>query len=397
MRVRRTGVVLAAALLASVGAAGPAAAQPAAPGGCAASWRTLDAPAAPLRNGEFTGVGALSARDVRIAGFTFYGRDIRPWQTRWDGRQVAEGNTVATLPDVETWQPIVDYASADEGWALNSATDWQNAEHWHDGRWTMLPTAVPQDPEHSSLMLQSISSVGTDDAWAVGGTYEAGPGVLGNTSSLGALIEHWDGSSWRIVPNPVADEPDAVLRSVDARSATDVWAVGLRITDGDYRALIEHYDGAGWSVVTPPADNGRSGMRAVDVAPDGTVVAVGSQLMPGTETDAVALVDVFDGTSWHRADLPDFGNGRLDAVYTAGAGSIWALFTVPDGTHTFVRWDGTSWTTLEAPGPRGVGLGYYLAAIDGTGPNDVWAVGQVLNVPTMVQTPYVAHLSCGGK
>jgi hypothetical protein len=97
-------------------------------------------------------------------------------------------------------------------------------------------------------------------------------------------------------------------------------------------------------------------------------------------------------------DLPDLGNGRMNAVYAANASSVWALVEVPDGVHTFAHWDGSAWTMVEAPGPKGVGLRYYYTAIDGTGPNDVWAVGSVADTSVLnLVDPQVAHLSCGGK
>src|SRR5205823_7288175 len=58
-------------------------------------------------------------------------------------------------------------------------------------------------------------------------------------------------SSWRVVPTPqVAGELQGVF-DVTVRSPNDVWAVG-RHHDGYLRTLVEHWDGSSWHVVPSP-------------------------------------------------------------------------------------------------------------------------------------------------
>lgn len=397
MRISRTRTALAVtALLATVGAAAPAAASPARPAGCSPTWKLVDAPAAPGTKGYLSGVSALSARDVRFTGQAVQ-RAYTPWLTRWDGKSFTDPTSMATLPRTDLPGPTVSYASANDGWALAASREWSTAERWHDGRWTMTPTVVPTDPEHTSLALSGIAAVSADEAWAVGGTYKAGGGIVGNTIPLGALIEHWDGQEWQMVPSPLDDQEGAALRAVAARSATDIWAVGLR-ADGDAAApLIEHYDGTSWTLASPAPSNGSSGFRAVGVGTDGSVFAVGSQMLPGTTSAAAPLVERWDGTAWRAEQLPDLGNGRVDSVYAASADNAWAIVEVPDGAHTFLHWDGSSWTAIEAPGPKELGLRYFFSGIDGVSGSDVWAAGVVTNETTLSSKTIVAHLSCGRK
>ena len=74
------------------------------------------------------------------------------------------------------------------------------------------------------------------DVWAVG-----------ESSARGALILHFDGTSWSVVPNdpPIAD---SALLAVVPVGPQDVWAVGYA-GDG---TLTERWDGSTWSVVTSP-------------------------------------------------------------------------------------------------------------------------------------------------
>jgi hypothetical protein len=66
------------------------------------------------------------------------------------------------------------------------------------------------------------------------------------------LIEHWNGAAWSIVPSPNSGSTDNdTLVGVVAISASDAWAVGTIITSGSNagQVLIEHWDGSSWSIV----------------------------------------------------------------------------------------------------------------------------------------------------
>jgi hypothetical protein len=70
---------------------------------------------------------------------------------------------------------------------------------------------------------------------------------------------------------------------------------------------------------------------------------------------------------------------------------------VPSGVNHFLHFDGRSWTTVPVPGPRAIGLRYFYQGIDGTGPDDIWASGLVVHLPTLRVTPQIAHYSCGRR
>ena len=80
--------------------------------------------------------------------------------------------------------------------------------------------------------------------WAVGEDVGAGTAVGGST-----LIEHWNGTTWSIVPSPT---PGAYpeLSGVVGRSASDVYAVGTNlpsVNGGPEQALILRWNGTAWS------------------------------------------------------------------------------------------------------------------------------------------------------
>jgi hypothetical protein len=92
------------------------------------------------------------------------------------------------------------------------------------------------------------------------------------------VVDHWDGTSWSIVPSPNPNEKIPIhgnrLNGIAAISANDIWAVGTN----EHSTLTEHWDGMSWRVVNSPnpgsVGNGLAGVTALS---DGTVTAVGSQ------------------------------------------------------------------------------------------------------------------------
>ena len=83
--------------------------------------------------------------------------------------------------------------------------------------------------------LLAVTAISNNDAWAVG--------YAGNSRVNHTLTQHWDGTSWRIVPSFSSSGSDA-FSAVTAISKSDVWAVGA--TNG--QPLIEHWNGNRWQV-----------------------------------------------------------------------------------------------------------------------------------------------------
>ena len=79
-------------------------------------------------------------------------------------------------------------------------------EHFDGTAWRVVPV-----PHVTGGELFDIAVVSPSDIWAVGGTASA------------ALTMHFDGKQWKRVAAPVA-----ALFGVAALSTNDVWAVGIR-------------------------------------------------------------------------------------------------------------------------------------------------------------------------
>jgi hypothetical protein len=87
------------------------------------------------------------------------------------------------------------------------------------------------------------------------------------------LIEHWNGAAWSVVPSPNVGAGSNALIAVDARSATDAWAVGSWTdTSGDIpilRPLVLHWNGVAWSRVAAPSSGTSDSWLTSVVAPAG--------------------------------------------------------------------------------------------------------------------------------
>jgi hypothetical protein len=394
-------------------------------GGCAPQWHLVPAPrpTGPRPAGanfvEADSVNAVSERDVRFAGNAHF---VAPWSMRWNGRAVTETPAAPLGPMRQvTENGLVSgglsYASADEGWLLltidNTTTSFfftggvPTAAHWQDGRWTLTPTAVLSNAEpNRQVQLSSVASLAADDAWAVGRQDLLG----GDLSTATAVVEHWDGTQWKVVDHPAAAHPRSLLRDIDASSPTDVWAVGRSSGEAgefdDAQPLVLHYDGTDWtSIPTPeiPVDMRPAEASRVSVTEDGQVWVVGTHRF-SSSTDRSPLVMHYDGSGWQEVPAPPVNDNFTSwgDVYAAAGDDVWAVANnnVPQQLPPdLLHWDGTSWTTVEWPGAKELGLIYVVRDLDGTGPDDVWAVGSTVGRQSAgsnvaVADPQIAHLGC---
>lgn len=418
MRTRTTVTVLVTAMLAATSAAGAAGAASAASQAsvCRPAWRLAARPRVPggpvalsQALAGINSVTALSARNVWFSG-SLDGQSVQPWVLRWDGKMVKPARQVPRLPLDGQDGGAGSFDSAADGWVLASnagatpagmgvhdpgfATPY--AERWHGGRWTMTPLAASPHPRTTGTMLTGVSSVSPANSWGVGLFYQAKPGVVVGTAPTGALIEHWDGISWSIVPNPASARPGAELSALTVVSPANIWAVGReQNATGTVVPLAEHWDGRSWRVLPVPAGSAPSAFYAVSAHGSGDVWAVGDQTKPGTKNVAAPLAEHWDGRSWAVADLPDVGNALLTGVYAASPADVWATVYTPAAVPAvFLHDNGGTWAAIPAPGPQAYGLLYYYAGIDGTGPRDIWAVGTASTDSTAGSNPLIARLHC---
>ena len=192
-------------------------------------WQTV-----PVSGTSVLGVAALSRRDVWAVGSGDQGGLIEHWDgVRW--RVVYEPG-----PHRVCCSGIAALAR-DDVWAAGGslAPNPNVALHWDGRHWQSLVLPVVKDS-----LLWTLTAISAYDVWAVG--------TVNASTHPKTLIEHWDGVRWRVVPSPNVAGHANFLFGVAGVSARDVWAVG-RVggydSDATSKALIEHWDGVRWSIV----------------------------------------------------------------------------------------------------------------------------------------------------
>ena len=142
-------------------------------------------------------------------------------------------------------------------WASGSTTDATGMasgalmEHWDGSLWSVVPTTAPDTTKGS--ILSSLSCTDASHCWAVGsfGTFGGGGGSGFQPTGF---VEYWNGSAWTIDPSPNVTAL-GYLNSVTCLTGTGCWAVGSAATEaqqGDpgLQSLIEQL------AFTPPSSQG---------------------------------------------------------------------------------------------------------------------------------------------
>ncbi len=243
-------------------------------------------------------------------------------------------------------------------------------EHWNGTEWSLVPS--PNSGKRLNV-LNGVVAISSSNAWAVGNASS------GNALDQITLILHWDGTSWKIVPSPSPGTAQLnVLYGVAANAANDIWAVGSFTNRGEYaQTLVEHWDGTSWQVIpTANVPGTNNELYAVVALEPNNVWAVGywGNAASGFST----LVEHWNGSTWSVVSSPNpLGDNFLSAVSATGANDIWAVgrsrnpFTFR--TNTLIEhWDGNSWSTVIGFGVEPESAAYGVAAVS---PGDAWAVG----------------------
>ena len=287
------------------------------------AWSIVTSPGGPF----LSGVAAVSANDIWAVGNATGGvpgiptGSANPSILHWNGTQ---WSVTPSATGAITLNSVVARAS-NEVWAVGSSTSagisTPLTERWNGSAWQTVTSPSPTGA-NESILFAAAAVPGTNQLWAVGFTLQTP-----RASYSQALIERWDGSSWKIVANPTLPTGafGATLSGVVALSATDAWAVG-NYTDSSHtiRTLILHWDGASWKVAASPDVWGRlTGVAAVGAQ---DIRVVGIRYLDSANSNNVGIVERWNGTTWSVADTPT-PQGVTDsfpqAIAANGAGGYW--------------------------------------------------------------------------
>jgi hypothetical protein len=272
-------------------------------------WRVVDHPDVRTGYRSFTAVDASSATGVWAVG-SFIRRRFGTEQsliTRWDGTRW----TNVAAPARFGWDAIADISvvSADEAWAVGNEYTGSFVTRWHGTAWSVVPS-----PE---AYFTAVHALAPDDVWVVGQQVESeGPIYV-------PLVLHWDGSAWTEIPSPSATADFTLLQSVYALSSEDVWAVGAAWdSTKPFHTHIQHWDGSSWTIVPGGPVGQDAELFDVHVVSPSEAWAVG-------RAQESTLIERWDGSAWQVEASPSPGEDHaLLGISALATGELWAVGTV---------------------------------------------------------------------
>jgi hypothetical protein len=223
-----------------------------------AAWSAVSSPN--FANGEtLYSLKAISASNIFAVGTSVDSLNNRtPLIEHFDGTKWS----IVSLPRIIGGQ-LIDIAvvSPSDIWAVggvSGATPAALTMHFNGLQWTRVPAPT--------AALLAVTALATNNVWTAGAQ-------LGGST----VIEHWNGTSWKVVASPNTGTATA-LNSISAISPNDIWAAGCAAcgdVGGNSPALIEHWDGTRWSVNPAPVQFSGTVANAVFTFPQSKHIYVG--------------------------------------------------------------------------------------------------------------------------
>lgn len=329
------------------------------------TWKIISSPnvGTGTYGNQLNAVAVVSANDVWAVGFSPHPSGTPQYvrQTlieHWNGKNWTvvpspnpTGKTYVVLNGVAA-------VSANDIWAVGHSGDPSSiplqtlTEHWNGTSWSIIPS--PSPGTYNGNVLTAVAAVSANDVWAVGWYQSGQTGEEG-----GALTMHWDGTAWTVTPNPSRWN----LYGVTAISSNNIWAVGEQ--------SILHWNGANWSIVSfpPPPGDSYQIFKGISAVSANDIWAVGySQWSYFYGYRYAPLTYHWDGTNWNWVPNAGTTDEYLFSVDAIAANDVWA---VGDNGQT-QHWNGAEWSRVAAPYP---GLGGRFNGVAAASSRDVWAVG----------------------
>jgi len=239
-------------------------------------WQVVSSPRIDHDDSTLVAVAAASSNDVWAVG-NYQLQSVYQWNTlieHWDGVRW----TIVSSPNVsgadKNFLNAVAAVSPTDVWAVGysegaaSGTDVPLVQHYDGQSWSIVGSPFPKPSQFNALY--GVTALASNDIWAVGYANENSKGQNGE-----ALIEHWDGSQWRLVDSPIAGAA-TILYSLAAVSSSEIWAVGyIQTPTIQFTPVTEQWNGTSWRVVNAPNPGKVAQLFGVSAA-NGKVRTVGA-------------------------------------------------------------------------------------------------------------------------
>jgi hypothetical protein len=357
-----------ALLTALAGSAGTAAADTAPTGTPTAMYHAWTPGWKAVLSGSTAGDELLSVTSVDAdhAWAAGRGTDGHGLLMRWDG-QTWSRITDAALPRVERWSSI-SAAAADDVWAYGSvttATDGtQYLVHYDGKQWSAVPTTGAFDRDFLEVPIRAV------------------PGRLFKGGN--ALYTYTDGD-WQTFALPEGVD----IQSIDALSADDAYATGMKFPVNGGHPVVYHWDGTTWTLMPQPPSPADISVDEITVESPDSLYVGGFGYLPSGALDTRVLH--WDGSTWKdvTGDLSEF---VLESLRSDGHGGVWAAGSDgwPSSAPVFWHYDGTTWKRQFGTPLSGEDHPSFIfndiASIDGSAGSRFLAVGSSMEGGVIEET-----------
>ncbi len=201
--------------------------------------------------------------------------------------------------------PLYDlkFSSATNGWAVGDGAE---VLRWDGNQWKeALPYHAPgEGPGGSTQILYAVDVYSANEAWMVGV-------IKGIDGKNRPYIIHWNGTD--LLEESAFPECNCGLNAVLIQGSKDVFAAG----SSDMGAVIFHWDGTSWTSTNLA---GADSLYVLSRSPDGTLWAGGIEIARDLSDTRGALFR-WDGSQWQRVALPPI-TGGIYALSVLSGGQI---------------------------------------------------------------------------
>jgi hypothetical protein len=327
-------------------------------------------------------VSAPAANDILAVGNSAESSS-QPISELWNGTAwQASSMALPKVSRIPTIRGVVAFSRTD-GWAVGSTGLASNSEHrtliehWNGSTWTIVPSPNPSGGIAGNDELDAVDGVSPTDIWVVGDHFSS------NVDKITLLFEHFNGTSWAVFRFHIIGGFQ-FANAITTISPDDAWVAG---SNANQTTLAAHWDGTKWSIVpTPSPEDGPNvlnSLTGVTGVSSNNVYASGYEGNISNELLQKPYVLHWNGTAWSLADLPNTGGegSRLNAITALSGRDIWAVgFSQPEDGSILdyaARFNGTSWSSVPVPDPgqNGAIVDNELGAVASPGKGTVWATG----------------------
>lgn len=186
-------------------------------------------------------------------------------------------------------------------------TDQPLVEQWNGTTWSVVASSDPTQPvgnQYGQSQLNGIACAVANSCFAVG-WYSMNPGISQTVCPHQcSFVEHWNGSTWSLVPIPVPKATRSnpadlnALQGIACPTSNSCFAVGSL---GDLNGLVEHWNGHLWSDTVIPNAALPSGVACP--SPKSCFATLGALYFKPS-------MEHWNGSSWSLITLPQPGAAK---------------------------------------------------------------------------------------